>query len=593
MNLNRITLKDIFFIVVFLLLLAGALLSYNRIQKLISTNNQVTHTNLVKLKIEQLRSVISDAESAQRGFLLTHDSTIFQPYKNALVRSHLLIDDIQQLTSDNPKQNENTNEARTQLIKRFARMDSSRARFIATGRVSLDSLQTGKILMYNLRNALLKMELAEDRLLQERTMQKHKYENFSPLLTLVITLLILTVIVFAFRKIRADRLKLRKINDSLETKNEELVGTKNFLQLILDSSVDFVGSMDHDLKYITINKKAAEILNMDHDDIIGKSILEMYPALNGTDTHKQMLKALAGEAAHIPQRRGISNTDLFFESFFIPLRENKKVTGILTIVRDITALVEANESLKAKNAELERSNTELASFNYIASHDLQEPLRKIQLFSDRISEETAAELPEKAIKNFERITAAALRMRKLIEALLSYSVASRSEIAFEQIDLNSVVNDVKEQILEEDNARNIFIDSEKLPVANVIPVQFQQLLFNLISNSVKYRKQDTDLVITITGETVSGASIKNEFEAENNAYLKITITDNGIGFSQEYSDKIFGLFQRLHAKNEYSGTGIGLAICRKIMGNHHGFIKALGRDGAGAAFELYFPLDKV
>jgi PAS domain S-box-containing protein len=590
MNLNRITLKDIFFTVVFLFLLAGALLSYNRIQKLISTNNQVTHTNLVKLKIEELRSVISDAESAQRGFLLTNDSMIFLPYKNAQKKSHLLIDEIEYLTSDNPKQKENVADARIQLNKRFVRMDSSRAYFIAAGKVRLDSLQAGKVVIYNLRNALLKMELAEDKLLQERTRQKHKYENFSPLLTLVITLLVLTVVVFAFRKIRADRLKLRKINDSLETKNEELVGTKNFLQLILDSSVDFVGTMDHELKYITINKKASEILNMEHDDIIGKSILEMFPMIKDTDTHKGMLKALAGEAVHIPQRRGISNNERFFESFFIPLRENKKVTGILTIVRDITALVDANESLKAKNAELERSNTELASFNYIASHDLQEPLRKIQLFSDRITEESAAELPEKAAKNFERITAAALRMRRLIEALLSYSVASRSEIEFEQIDLNKIVQDVKEQILEEDSARNIFIDSEKLPVANVIPVQFQQLLFNLISNSVKYRKPDADLIITITGEKVSGASIKNEFEAEGHEYLKITITDNGIGFSQEYSDKIFGLFQRLHAKNEYSGTGIGLAICRKIMGNHHGFIKALGRDGAGAAFELYFPI---
>lgn len=590
MKLSTITLKDIFFTIVFLLLLAGALLSYDRIQKLISANNQVTHTNLVKLKIEQLRSVIIDAESAQRGFLLTHDSTIFQPYKNAQKRSHLLIDDIERLTADNPQQKENINDARFHLDRRFARMDSSRAYFIANGKVWLDSLQTGKVVMYNLRNALLKMELTEDALLQKRTEKKNEYDNFSPFLTLVFTLFILAIIVFAFRKIRMDRLKLRKINDSLETKNEELVKTRNFLQLILDSSVDLVGSMDHDLRYITVNKKANEVLGMEADDLIGKSVLELYPVLEGSDTHKAMLQALQGETIHIPQRRGISNNERFFETFFIPLRENKKVTGIVTIVRDITALVDANDSLKAKNAELERSNTELASFNYIASHDLQEPLRKIQLFSDRITEESAAELPEKIANNFERITAAALRMRKLIEALLSYSVASRSEIELERVDLNNIVQDVKEQILEEDNAKNIFIDSENLPAANVIPVQFQQLIFNLVSNSVKYRKADADLIITITGETVSGASIKEEFGAERNEYLKITITDNGIGFSQEYSDKIFGLFQRLHAKNEYSGTGIGLAICRKIMGNHHGFIKALGRDGAGAAFELYFPV---
>jgi PAS domain S-box-containing protein len=589
-KLNQNTLKDIFFTVVFLLLLAGAILSYDRIQKLIRSYNRVTHTNLIKLKIEELRVAIVEGESAQRGYLLTHDTIIFKPYKNALKKSHLLLDDIDHLTKDNPPQQQNSKDVRIQLDSRFALMDAVRRRFNINGDIGLDSLQKGKLLMDALHNSLMKMELTEDRLLTDRTNRKNEYENLSPLFILLFTLLILTTIFFAFKKIKADRLKLRKINDSLETKNEELVATKNFLQLILDSSVDFIGSMDRDLKFITANKKAGEIFKLEPDEIIGKNILELYPVLRGTDMHNDMLRALKGQTIHILQRRSAFDPERFFEMFFIPLYENTKITGIVTIVRDITALVEANENLKAKNAELERSNTELASFNYIASHDLQEPLRKIQLFSDRIREESAAELPEKAAQNFERITAAALRMRRLIEALLSYSVASRSEIEFEKIDLNKVVHDVREQIMEEDTAKNIFIDSEKLPVANVIPVQFHQLIFNLISNSVKYRKPDADLVITITGEKVSGKSIKGEFEADRNEYFKITITDNGIGFSQEYSDKIFGLFQRLHAKNEYSGTGIGLAICRKIMNNHHGFIKALGRDGAGAAFELYFPV---
>jgi PAS domain S-box-containing protein len=590
MKLNQNTLKDIFFTVVFLLLLAGAILSYDRIQKLIGSYNQVTHTNLIKLKIEELRGTIIEGESAQRGYILTHDTVIFRPYKNALIKAHLLLNDIDRLTKDNPAQQQNSKDARVQLDKRFALMDAVRERFNIDGNTGLDSLQKGKLLMDGLRNSLMKMELAEERLLTERTNRKNKYENLSPLFILLFTLLILATIFFAFRKIKADRLKLRKINDSLETKNEELVTTKNFLQLILDSSVDFVGSLDHDLKFITANKKAEEIFKLQPDEIIGKSILELYPELKDSGMYNEMLCALQGQTIHISQRKGPFDPERFFEIFLVPLYENKNITGIVTIVRDITALVEATENLKAKNAELESSNTELASFNYIASHDLQEPLRKIQLFSDRIREESAPALPEKASQNFERITAAALRMRKLIEALLSYSVASRSEIQFEKVDLNKVVQEVKEQILEEDTAKNIFIDSEKLPVANVIPVQFQQLIFNLISNSVKYRKQDADLVITITGETVSGASLKEEFDADKDKYFKITITDNGIGFSQEYSDKIFGLFQRLHAKNEYSGTGIGLAICRKIMSNHHGFIKALGRDGAGAAFELYFPV---
>lgn len=590
MNLRQYTIKDFFFTIVFLLLLAGALLSYDRIQKLIEANNQVTHTNSVKMRIEQLRSIISEGESAQRGYLLTHDTVIFRPYKNSFARANLIFDDIDNLTQDNHQQNENSLEARLKLNRRFDFMNRIRDRFEKTGNIGTDSLQTGKLLMDDLRNSLLKMELAEDKLLQERMKEKYRYESLSPLLILIFTLLILAITVFTFRKIRNDRKQLRKINESLETKNEELVATKNFLQLILDSSVDLVGSLDTELNYITVNIQSKSILGFEPEEIIGRNIVEMYPAMIGTDTHKALLRAVQGEYIHIPQRRGISNSERFFETFFIPLFQNKKVTGVITIVRDITALIEANENLKEKNAELERSIKELASFNYIASHDLQEPLRKIQLFSDRITEESANELPEKVKQNFERITAAASRMRRLIEALLSYSLAGKKEIEFEKTDLDKIVTEIKEQILEDDIEKNIFIDAEKLPVANVIPVQFQQLFLNLLSNAVKYRRPNTDLFITITTETVTGENAKQLFGGNKNKYLKITVSDNGIGFPPEYADKIFGLFQRLHTRNEYSGTGIGLAICRKIMENHQGYITALGREGNGAAFDLYFPL---
>lgn len=584
------TLKDIFFTIVFLLLLAGAILSYSRIQMLIAANNEVTHTNTIKLKIEQLRSVISEGESAQRGYLLTNDTAIFRPYKNALQKAHLIFDDIDRLTADNPPQLENSREARVRLDNRFAFMNRIRANFNKTGNTGIDSLQQGKILMDGLRNSLLKMEITEDKLLEQRTKQKKKYESLSPLLILIFTLAILAVIIFAFRKIRTDRFILRKINDSLETKNEELVKTKNFLQMILDSSVDLVASMDTKFNYITINKRSNEILNLDPEEVIGKNVLDLYPTLAGTDTLKAMQDAVVGQTVHMPQRTGIGRPDKFFESFFIPLYENKKVTGILTISRDITELVNANKNLLSKNAELERSNEELASFNYIASHDLQEPLRKIQLFSGRIGEEFAGELPEKVLQNFERINVAAQRMRKLIEALLSYSLANRSDIEFTNTDMNVLLKEVTEQFTEEDSKQKISIEADRLPVsAPVIPAQFQQLFINLLGNAIKYSKPDEETKIKISAAHIKTASVNNPEAVPDKNYLKITVADNGIGFNRDYSHKIFGLFQRLHTKNEYTGTGIGLAICKKIMQNHGGFITATGEPGEGAVFELYFP----
>lgn len=241
--------------------------------------------------------------------------------------------------------------------------------------------------------------------------------------------------------------------------------------------------------------------------------------------------------------------------------------------------------LEMKNAELEKQNVELASFAYISSHDLQEPLRKIQLFTSRILDREKANFSESSLGYFQSITNAANRMQNLIESLLNYSSMDASEIDFIPMDLNVAVDEIKNNMLEIIEKRNARVEVDKLPKLSVIPDQFQQLLSNLISNGIKYSKPEVSPVIKINAEIVT----VEEFPGKQ--FWKINVADNGIGFQQEYEHKIFELFKRLHGKTDYEGTGIGLAICKKIAQKHGGFIRAFGIPGAGAVFSIYLPID--
>jgi len=277
------------------------------------------------------------------------------------------------------------------------------------------------------------------------------------------------------------------------------------------------------------------------------------------------------------------------------LRESEEYTRLANeelekkVAVRTSELKRANQALEDKNRELERSNQELASFSYVASHDLQEPLRKIQAFTQRITE--AGEFNDTTRDYFNRIRAGARRMQNLIDSLLDFSRVNTSKNIFESVDLNVLVQDVLLHLKDmvEEKAATVLVSM--MPQASVIPVQFHQLLLNLISNALKYGKTNVPPIVRIEAERIKGISVVLADIDANKEYWAISIVDNGIGFEQQYEHKIFEIFQRLHGRHEYAGTGIGLAICKKIVQNHYGTIVATGVPDEGSVFTVYIPAD--
>lgn len=250
-------------------------------------------------------------------------------------------------------------------------------------------------------------------------------------------------------------------------------------------------------------------------------------------------------------------------------------------------------SLKESNIALEHSNRNLEQFAFIASHDLQEPLRKILMFSGILSDNFRSELPPEAAALIGKISASSKRMSSLIHDVLNFSQIDKYSSAFESTDLNKILNNVLGDFKLLIKEKRADIQIGEIPSASVIPFQINQLFYNLMSNSLKFTRPNSPPAINITSRALSAFQVvKYPRLDRNRSYLEILFEDNGIGFDQQHSEKIFDIFQRLHSSNTYGGTGIGLALCKKIVTYHGGEILAESRDGGGALFRIILPLEQ-
>jgi len=349
-----------------------------------------------------------------------------------------------------------------------------------------------------------------------------------------------------------------------------------------------------DFEYLAVNEAAERIFNVARGSLAGKRLLK-----TATDARKEYFKFYANVVeTGEPQQLEIyhDSSGRWFETTIV-----KMMDGVVTTHHDITDrrrsadliaqgykdLKRTSEKLTDINTQLERSNFDLMQFASVASHDLKEPLRKIQAFGNILQTKIQDKLSEGELNYFSKMVSASNRMQSLIDDVLTLSKLSNGNSIKEETDLKRIVQQIKDDLEITIREKNATINCGELPVIDAVPGQIHQVFQNLISNALKFNNKKHP-IITILQETIT-PEIEEKFAINSEKFVYISVSDNGIGFEDEYSEKIFGIFQRLHGRN-YEGTGIGLAIARKIIENHGGFIFGNGKPNKGSQFHIVLPL---
>ena len=392
--------------------------------------------------------------------------------------------------------------------------------------------------------------------------------------------------VIGFTKVTRDLTERKKAEDALRMSEER------FHQMVAEVQDYAIILLDANGIIENWNAGAEFIKGYTSKEIVGKRFDVFYTAADrDTGLPDKLLQQARemGKATNEGWRMRKDGTR-FWGMIVITALHNKdgQIIGFSKVTRDLTEKKIAEDNLVSYAAELELQNGELEQFAYVASHDLQEPLRKIQTFSDLV---TQNQLDEPLVRKYlQKINQSAERMSGLIKSLLNYSRLSKDKdrLIEDEVDLNLLLDEVKEDFELLISEKNATISSDLLPILRGNHIQLRQLFSNIIGNSLKYA--NTRPIISITASPITKDQIDQAPKSlAGERFFQISFQDNGIGFEDQYNKVIFGLFQRLHGKQDYPGAGIGLALCKKIVENHHGFITGHSALGEGARFSVYLP----
>ncbi len=381
----------------------------------------------------------------------------------------------------------------------------------------------------------------------------------------------------------------------LKMKNQELKASEERYHRMIDEVEDYaIILLDNNGIIQNWNKGAEKIKGYKEEEIVGESFKKFYlPEDVEVNLPIKLLNEAKqeGKAIHEGWRRRKDGTKFWASTVLTALHDtNQNVIGFSKVTRDLTVRKVAEDRLMDYSNQLKFQNEELEQFAYAASHDMKEPLRKIQIYNSAILNDGHSKLSEKATTYFNRSIAATNRLTQLIDDLLNYSRTTVSAGNYEEVDLTKVIKEIIEDRRDDITESQAKIEFNDLPIISGVPFLIKQLMANLIDNALKYKHAQRSALITI-----SCAIIRHVPESNNKGFMgkpwyKISVKDNGIGFDQKYADKIFDIFQRLNNQTSASGSGIGLAICKRIVQNHKGVILARGDVGEGATFDIYFPI---
>lgn len=574
--------------IIILIILYG--ITYEQINSSLSTSNKLMLAGNIELELERIASQLKYAESAQRGFLLTNDSTFLKPFQKSNQKISSSFSTLKELLKNDKIQLHNLEELEKLINERYSLLISNLSSPDSNVYVPdplKDKMRFGNNLSELSFGVMNKMMTYQDQYL--KVLRKKHIDSIigTPIIYFSIVLITLTIFIFLLLKLNADRKNLLRINDELVIMNQSFAQAEK-----LGSLGNWKHNFQSGVNTFSQNFYSLLGLKVNDQDLTFRFFIKM---IHPND-RKEVLNVIKNAFRHnqpftISYRLNSKDGKLkSIKSIGKVITDNKNQRYLIGINMDITELVNNSKLLEMKNKKLEAFNADLASFNYVASHDLQAPLRKIQMFISRINEMEVTNLSDLGREYFKRIHASAAHMQILINDLLMFSRTNASNKKFELTNLNELLNNAIDELILQIEEKDARVTCEKLPHVYGIPYQLQQLFVNLIGNALKFSRDGIEPVITVTC-TVVERDINFDEEYLSNQYYKITFSDNGIGFEKQYAQKIFNLLFRLHDKLLYPGSGIGLAICKKIVENHFGYIEAEGEPQQGAKFSIYLPVN--
>ncbi|WP_369754060.1 ATP-binding protein [Flavobacterium sp. WC2409] len=562
---------------------------YTQMRSLDSSVNLIANATETQLELEKVLSVISIYEANLRSYIITKDESYLE---NRFLRKGEIESNfkrINKLVVNNP--------ARVKDVKRLKELIDFRfALFRETLLLAKSSNPDSKVLNAKLqesnnftesmKNFVYKTINAEGDKVKIHN-DNHQFELQDSIISaFLLVILSLLILLLSFNKMNVDIYELKKTNDELQFLNrsfneaEKIAGfghwkinlerntytlSDNFFRLLGLEPQSFTPSLENISKYI-------------HPDDVDYV----------TQMHLDSLKTY--KPTSLMFRFVLPNGDLRYVMSVGSFTKNGKGEMVKTGVNyDMTDQFKKTIELEENNKELKNINEELESFNNIVSHDLQEPLHKIQMFISRIESKELGAISDQGKVYFSKIRTSANKMQTLLIDLVNYSRTIKGDKIFEETNLKELVLQVVDDLSSDIEDKKAEINVENLPTVKVISFQMEQLFINLISNSLKYSQEDVAPIISIFSGKIDENEVYNNEIITNEDYYKIVIKDNGIGFKQEYAEKIFILFQRLETGSKYSGTGLGLAICKRIVENHDGFIKVVSEPNVGSEFSIFIP----
>jgi two-component system sensor kinase FixL len=387
----------------------------------------------------------------------------------------------------------------------------------------------------------------------------------------------------------------RRLSDVAELK-ASLAEVQARKQAILESSLDPIITINHQGVITEFNKAAEAAFGHPREKVLGAKPSEvLFPKAASAGEQDRIDRYLdVGEGSLLGRRVEVSairaDGSTFDAEMAMTISHEQGFPVLTFFIRDISRRKKAEQEQQRYAAELERSNRELEQFAYAASHDLQEPLRKICTFGDRLQMKCAGRLDEEENDCLERMQSAAARMQTLIDGLLSLSRVTTQAQGFVPVDLQTIAGEVVTDLESQIERVGGRVELGRLPTIQADPLQMRQLLQNLIGNALKFHRVDEPPVVKVQGRFVHGRKDRKIGATAADERCIITVEDNGIGFEEKYDNRIFGVFQRLHPRDVFEGTGIGLALCRKIVERHGGEITARSVPGEGSTFEILLPV---